>query len=89
MASIEQANSRRMSSDRDPHNQSGLLSSESVLKILRLILAGAPLEKCSPSLRSWWSHAATERCAPSGFPAIMSGSCTARRLPVFPDSSRM
>jgi formate hydrogenlyase transcriptional activator len=45
MASIEQANSRRMSSDRDPHNQSGLLSSESVLKILRLILAGAPLEE--------------------------------------------
>jgi formate hydrogenlyase transcriptional activator len=45
MASIEQADANLMSSDREAQNQSGLFSSESVLKILRLILAGAPLEE--------------------------------------------
>ena len=45
MASAEQSHPHGMSGNGKPHNQSGLLSSESVLKILRLILAGAPLEE--------------------------------------------
>lgn len=45
MASIEQSHAHPMSSDREAQNQFGLFSSESVLKILRLILAGAPLEE--------------------------------------------
>jgi formate hydrogenlyase transcriptional activator len=43
--SIEQSQAHRMSSDRETQNQSGMFSSESVLRILRLILTGAPLEE--------------------------------------------
>lgn len=43
--SIDQSHAHLMSSDRQTQNQTGLFSSESVLKILRLILAGAPLEE--------------------------------------------
>ena len=45
MATIEQPHANLMVSDREAQNQSGLLPSESVLRILQLILAGAPLEK--------------------------------------------
>ncbi len=43
MESTTQSHAHLMSDDKDLQKQSGLLSSESVLTILRLILAGAPL----------------------------------------------
>ena len=45
MATIEQSHANLMVSDREAQNQSGLLPSESVLRILQLILAGSPLEE--------------------------------------------
>lgn len=45
MASIEQSHVHLMLGDREAQNQSGLFSSDAVLKILRLILSGAPLEE--------------------------------------------
>jgi formate hydrogenlyase transcriptional activator len=45
VASIEPSSAHPMSSDIETQQQSGLFSSESVLRILRLILAGAPLEE--------------------------------------------
>jgi formate hydrogenlyase transcriptional activator len=45
MVSIEQSHAHLMSIDRETHSLSGLFSSETVFKILRLILAGSPLEE--------------------------------------------
>src|SRR5580698_5407341 len=45
MESVTQSRSKLVSSMKDAQNASGLLSSEAVLKILRLILAGAPLDE--------------------------------------------
>ena len=43
MEPVTQSRSKLVSSTKDAQNASGLFSSESVLNILRLILAGAPL----------------------------------------------
>jgi formate hydrogenlyase transcriptional activator len=45
MESTTQPHAHLMLNDKETQNQSGLLSSEAVLKILRLILAGAPLDE--------------------------------------------
>src|SRR5579863_7165361 len=76
-----------ISGGKDVQNELGLFSSDSVLEILRMILAELLWLRCSQSLLGSSSLGATAHCAPSGFRTTTRANFAAWRLLVFPDSS--
>ena len=56
MESVTQSRSKLASNTKDAQKASGLLSSESVLNTLRLILAGAPLAEVLTIIARTWSE---------------------------------
>ena len=85
MESITQSPQLALST-KDALNELGLFSSGAGLNILKLILAGSPLPRCSRSLLNWSNLAETAHSALSGFRTMMESNFIAPRRQAFPDS---
>lgn len=81
MGSVTQSRSKLVSSTKDAQNTSDLLSSESVLNTLRLILAGAPLADVLTIIAQLVESSGDG--ALSGSPTRTECSFIVRRHPVF------